>query len=93
MPIAWIDSEAASTTTDLQPYLPMLKSIVKMYKKYLPRNKKSDEYASLINSLNEDDFKNILNNIPNEIIIRKPYEFTNYDKVSVLDLMKCKVKN
>ncbi|MBD3854575.1 MAG: hypothetical protein IFJ96_07305, partial [Acidobacteria bacterium] len=28
--IAWIDSEAESTTTDLQPYLPMLRKMVEM---------------------------------------------------------------
>ena len=39
IPIAWIDSEEASTTTDIQPYLPMLKSIVKMSKEYFPMNK------------------------------------------------------
>ena len=36
IPIAWIDSEAASTTTDLQPYLAMLKAISAMGKKYFP---------------------------------------------------------
>jgi len=35
-PLAWIDSEEASTTTDLQPYLPMLQSIAAMYRAYLP---------------------------------------------------------
>ena len=29
IPIAWIDSDLATTTTDLQPYLPMLQSIAK----------------------------------------------------------------
>ncbi len=36
--IAWIDSEAASTTTDIQPYLPMLKAITFMREKYLAPN-------------------------------------------------------
>ncbi len=30
VPIAWIDSDTASTTADLQPYLPMFKAIASM---------------------------------------------------------------
>lgn len=88
--IAWIDSEEASTTTDLQPYLPMLKSIAKMYKKYLPLNRTSSDYASFISKLNEEEFSNILNNIPEGILKREPYEYTEYNEISVSDLMKCK---
>ncbi len=36
VPIAWIDSDAASTTTDLEPYLPMLRSVVGFYRDVLP---------------------------------------------------------
>jgi len=88
--IAWIDSEEASTTTDLQPYLPMLKSIAKMYKKYLPLNRTSSDFATFISKLNEDEFSNILNNIPEGILKREPYEYTEYNEISVSDLMKCK---
>ena len=88
--IAWIDSEEASTTTDLQPYLPMLKSIAKMYKKYLPLNKTSSDFALFISKLNEEDFNNILNNIPEGILKREPYEYTDYDEITVADLIKCK---
>jgi len=88
--IAWIDSEEASTTTDLQPYLPMLKSIAKMYKKYLPLNRTSSDFASFISKLNEDEFSNILNNIPEGILKREPYEYTEYNEITVSDLMKCK---
>lgn len=86
VPIAWIDSEEASTTTDLQPYLPMLKSIVKMNRKYFPKEEKSNEFASFINSLNEKEFNNILQNIPHNIVKRKPDEFTEYDEIRVADL-------
>ncbi len=85
VPIAWIDSEAASTTTDLQPYLSMLQSIVKMYKKYLPENKTSNEFAAFIESLDKESFDKLLNNIPEEIISREPYEFSDFDKVTVRD--------
>ncbi len=83
VPIAWIDSEAASTTTDLQPYLSMLQSIVKMYRKYFPKNDVSNEFAAFIQSLNQDKFDEVLQNIPQEIIKREPYEFSTFDKVKV----------
>lgn len=85
--IAWIDSEEASTTTDIQPYLPMLKQIAKMYKKYFVENKISNEFASYIDSLNEEEFDKLLNNIPEKITNREPIEFTKYDKVRVSDFI------
>jgi len=87
VPIAWIDSDEASTTTDLQPYLPMLKSIVKMSNKYFPKNESASEFSSFIESLDEEKFKSILKNIPSEIVKREPIEFTNYDKIRVSDFI------
>ena len=84
--IAWIDSEEASTTTDLQPYLPMLKSIAKMYKKYFPMNKKSEEFYKFINSLDEESFIKLIENIPTSILEKDPSEFTKFDKINALDL-------
>ncbi|MCE2613670.1 hypothetical protein LVD13_11865 [Flavobacteriaceae bacterium D16] len=86
VPIAWIDSEAASTTTDLQPYLPMLKSIAKMYRKYFPKEDRAEEFAALIKSMDDDDFAKLLENIPEEIRDRQPREFTTFDKVKASDL-------
>ena len=88
VPIAWIDSEAASTTTDIQPYLPMLKSIVKMYRKYFSPNPSSDEFAAFIESLDEVEFRNVLNNIPSAITSREPFEFNDFDGVGVGDLRR-----
>ena len=88
VPIAWIDSEAASTTTDLQPYLPMLQSIVKMYRKYFYDTQKSNEFASFIESLNQETFDKLLNNIPEAITKREPYEFSEYDEVKVVDFQR-----
>jgi len=87
IPIAWIDSEAASTTTDLQPYLPMLQSIAKMSVKYFPENSRNNEFVPFIENLNEKDFKYLLNHIPQAIVDREPDEFTEYDKVTVKDFM------
>jgi len=87
IPIAWIDSEEASTTTDLQPYLPMLKSIAMMNKRYFPKNKQDYEFVSFIESLDEASFNKILDNVPPNIINRNPDEFTDYDGVRVSDLL------
>ncbi|NNE97556.1 MAG: hypothetical protein HKN25_00910 [Pyrinomonadaceae bacterium] len=86
VPVAWIDSDLASTTTDLQPYLSMLKSIVKMYRKYFRSNNTADEFASFIESLDEDSFDQIVKNIPEEILMREPSEFTEYAEVGVENL-------
>ena len=86
VPIAWIDSEAASTTTDIQPYLPMLKSIAKMYRKYFSTNPTSDEFAAFIESLDEEEFSQILSSIPSAITNREAFEFNDFDGVSVFDL-------
>ena len=89
VPIAWIDSEAASTTTDLQPYLPMLQSIVKMYKEYFDKSPTANEFADFIESLNQETFSKLLDNIPEEIKKREPYEFSDFDKVTAEDLVAC----
>lgn len=86
IPIAWIDSEAASTTTDLQPYLPMLKSISRMYRKYFPKKKQAEEFATFIVGMDDKDFAELLDKIPEDITSKKPLEFTDYDEVSVSDL-------
>jgi glycosyltransferase involved in cell wall biosynthesis len=89
VPVAWIDSEAASTTTDLQPYLPMLKKISMMYRKYLPKNTVSNEFASFIDAITEDDLFQLIQNIPESIEKREPYEYIEFDKVGVEDLKLC----
>ena len=85
VPIAWIDSEAASTTTDIQPYLPMLKSIARMNQRYFAESQESSEFVSFIESLDEDAFNHILENIPRNITDRNPDAFTEYDEVRVVD--------
>jgi hypothetical protein len=41
-------------------------------------------------SLDEEAFKNILNQIPQDIIKRNPDEFSGYDKVRVTDFSRNK---
>ncbi len=85
--IAWVDSEAASTTTELSPYLPMLKSIVKMYHKYFEVNPDTEEYAKFIEGLSKEGFMDLLDHIPKKILDREPYEFTEYNQVKASDLV------
>ncbi len=84
--VAWIDSEAASTTSDLQPYLPMLKAIVKMQQKYFPENKKAAEFAQFIKTLDDESFNKLVDNIPQKILEREPAAFGGFDGVSASDL-------
>ena len=77
-PIAVIDSEAESTTIALNPYLTMLKSIVKIYQKYLPPNEKSEKLAHFLKTLDENDWKKLIDDIPKENIGRKVDDF-EYD--------------
>ena len=48
VPIAWIDSDVASTTPEFDPYLGMLKNIAAMYRLYLPSEPGADEVAELV---------------------------------------------
>ena len=92
IPIAWIDSEAASTTADLQPYLPMLQAIVKMYKRYCSPTPRSDKFAAFINTLTESDFNKLINNLPAAIQDREAHEYAaipDDKKINPDDLLKC----
>ena len=88
VPIAWIDSEAASTTTDLEPYLPMLQSIVCMYRTYLPEDSstEAEPFAKLIESLDVEWWNRLCENVPAEIANREPYEFGSTAHVSAEQL-------
>ena len=86
VPIAWIDSTAESTTTDLQPYLSMLQSIVKMYRRYLPPNPEAESFARFIEALDESAWNKLVAHIPPGIAKRDPAAFATYAGVRVADL-------
>lgn len=86
LPIAWIDSEALSTTTDIQPYLPMLQAMVGMYRAYLPREDNADEFAVFIEDLDETAWSSLVENIPDQITRREPAEFGGFSGVSADEL-------
>ncbi len=53
VPVAWIDSESASTTKALEPYLPMLRSIVRLYRRHGSIRPEADALAHAIDQLDE----------------------------------------
>ena len=57
VPIAWIDSQEASTTVGLAPYLPMLRSIVRLYRENLQERPLSEAFARTIESLDETSWE------------------------------------
>ncbi|MDJ0974133.1 MAG: hypothetical protein QNJ98_06710 [Planctomycetota bacterium] len=89
VPIGWIDSEAESTTTDLQPYLDMIQSIAELYRKHLPRDPRADAFADFILSLDDAGWDALVDAVPDAIANREPAELTAYDGVSAADLAAC----
>ena len=81
VPVAWFDSEAASTTTDLSPYLPMLKKIVEMYRTYLPEGVEEESFAGFIDDLSEEQWNHLVENVPAEIADGDPAVFDAFDKI------------
>lgn len=88
VPIAWIDSAAASTTKELQPYLAMLQSIVRIAKRYLPANAQAKDFAAFIESLDQEAWTRLSGAVPAEIADREPFEFDEFDDVSAEDLRR-----
>lgn len=86
--IAWIDSDTLSTTTDIQPYLPMLKAMVRMYRTYLPADVDGDGFAAFIDELDPAGWETLQANIPEAITKREPAEFGGFAGVTVADLRR-----
>ena len=86
IPVAWIDSEEASTTTALSPYLNMLKKISEMYQVYLPKSDEAEEFSMFISNLSDKQWDHLTENIPQEIADRDPQEFDLYNEIKASDL-------
>ncbi len=86
VPIAWIDSEALSTTTAIQPYLTMLKGIARMYRKYLPSNPESESFARFVDGLDEQQWDRLVLAVPGVIADADPKTFHEMNDVQVADL-------
>ena len=84
--IAWIDSEAESTTTALSPYLNMLKSIAAMSRKYLSAQESGNAFAHLVESLDEENWNRLVDRTPPAIANEDPLTFESFSGVSSDDL-------
>ncbi|MCP4293649.1 MAG: hypothetical protein GY780_17620, partial [bacterium] len=92
LPVAWIDSDELSTTTDLQPYLPMLQAIVGMYRHYLPADENNCRFADFVEGLDEASWERLQNAIPAGITDREPAEYVEYSGVSAEELRTASVE-
>ena len=86
VPIAWIDSDALSTTADLEPYLDMLRMVVRLYRTYLPETETSDSFGRLIEALDDASFDRLLRNIPPAIATAAPVDLESLASVSAAEL-------
>ncbi len=84
--VAWIDSDAQSTTADLEPYLDMLGMVVRFYRKYLPRDSVADAFASLIEALDQEAFDRLLDDLPSAIAEADPATFGEFAGVPAAEL-------
>ena len=86
VPVAWIDSEAASTTTGLQPYLTMLQKVAAMYRRYLPTEPGATTLADFLDGLTPDQWLYLSEHVPEAIAQRDPAKFDRFREVTVADL-------
>ncbi len=86
VPIAWIDSEALSTTTEFQPYLAMLQKVAAMYRQYLEMAQRSDPWAEFLESLDENDWARLERQIPQPSRRPAPEELGAGELASVQEL-------
>jgi hypothetical protein len=86
VPIAWVDSEQASTTTDLEPYLDMLQAVAKMYRHYSEPSDRPETFARLVESMDQDDWQRMVASIPAAIIDKEPHEYSSWTAVSADNL-------
>ena len=86
VPIAWIDSEGESTTTALSPYLTMLQSIAAMNRKYLSPFGQAEDFTAFVESLDEMQWNQLMDNVPDAIASADPLQFGHFNEVSSDDL-------
>ncbi|MGI9610624.1 MAG: hypothetical protein ACR2NL_10070 [Acidimicrobiia bacterium] len=84
--VAWIDSEAGSTTKDLEPYLPMLKSIAAMYRRYSIHTERQESFARLIEDMDDKSWEASLRGIPSAIVEREPHSFATWHGVEASEI-------
>lgn len=88
VPVAWVDSEEASTTTDLEPYLDMLQAVARMYRHYCEPSYRPEEFALFIEELSQSDWQRMVASVPGAIVDREPHEYSTWAGVSAADLRR-----
>lgn len=86
VPVAWVDSEEASTTTDLEPYLDMLQAVAEMYRYYCEPSDRPEEFARLVEGMSQADWQQMTGSVPAAIVDREPHEYAAWAGVSATDL-------
>jgi len=89
IPIAWMDSDEASTTKDLEPYVPMLNRMVDFYEHYLPSNPEAEDFKSFIRDLTDDTWDALIHHIPDAIKTWDPIKDIQFNKVTTDELRIC----
>ncbi len=88
VPIVWIDSDEASTTKALSPYLSMLKQVARMQEKYTRPTEEARAFAEFVLGLDENQFHYLLEHIPEVIKETDPKEFHKLKAIGPEDLQK-----
>ena len=84
--VAWVDSEEASTTTDLEPYLDMLQAVAGMYRRYAEPSDRPEQFARLVEGMTQDDWQKLIELAPAELVDREPLEYETWAGVDVPEL-------
>ena len=93
VPVTWIDSVEASSTSDSSSHLQMLKSIAKMYHLYMPANAASHKFAFFLKDLCESDWDILVKNVPEGIKLKSALHYDIYNEITVKDFMRILEKN
>ena len=64
----------------------MLQSIAAMSRKYLPANPRNGAFVEFIESLDETQWNQLVDNMPETIASKDPLEFGKFDDISADDL-------
>jgi glycosyltransferase involved in cell wall biosynthesis len=89
IPIAWMDSDEASTTKDLEPYVPMLNRMVDFYEYYLPTNDEAEDFKIFIRDLTDETWDHLIHHIPDAIKKWDPIKTIQFNEVSTDELKRC----
>ena len=88
IPVAWIDSEEASTTVDLQPYLTMLQSVAALARHHRVADPESEAFIRFVEDLDEPAWQRLQERIPDAIVGAEPLELESRGVVVDADTLR-----